>query len=229
MNIYIKNLKTKELLRLPMLPTEVTGTIENKMLSYSIIDRGDVEIPIGTSLDTYSWSAMFPGKHRKNDPYIRAYTPPKMCDNFMRALKTKNGKPVKAKLMITKTHVNLDVYLQSYSPTESGGYGDISYSVTFIRAKDLKVKEVSEKKASDKSGTGKKKTELKNKPAGKSEARTSPPKAKTYTVKSGDCLWKIAQKFYGKGSDYTKIYQANKKEIGSNPNLIYPGQVFKIP
>ena len=53
--------------------------------------------------------------------------------------------------------------------------------------------------------------------------------AKTYTVKKGDCLWNIAKAFYGKGSDYTKIYNANKGTIGSNPNLIYPGQVFTIP
>lgn len=44
-----------------------------------------------------------------------------------------------------------------------------------------------------------------------------------------DCLWNIAKKFYGKGSDYTKIYNANKGTIGKNPNLIYPGQVFTIP
>ena len=41
--------------------------------------------------------------------------------------------------------------------------------------------------------------------------------------------WNIAKKFYGKGSDYTKIYNANKGTIGKNPNLIYPGQVFTIP
>ena len=62
--------------------------------------------------------------------------------------------------------------------------------------------------------------------------RTGEPetaKAKTYTVKAGDCLWNIAKQIYGKGSDYTKIYNANKGTIGSNPNLIYPGQVFTIP
>lgn len=48
-------------------------------------------------------------------------------------------------------------------------------------------------------------------------------------MKSGDCLWNIAKKFYGKGSDYTKIYNANKGTIGSNPNLIYAGQVLTIP
>jgi len=54
-------------------------------------------------------------------------------------------------------------------------------------------------------------------------------KPKTYTVVSGDCLWNIAKKFYGNGSQYAKIYEVNKKTIGSNPNLIYPGQVLTIP
>ena len=50
---------------------------------------------------------------------------------------------------------------------------------------------------------------------------------KTYTVKRGDSLWKIAVKFYGKGSMYTKIYDANTGQI-ANPNLIYTGQVLNI-
>ena len=52
---------------------------------------------------------------------------------------------------------------------------------------------------------------------------------RTYTVKSGDCLWNIAKALYGNGADYTKIYNANKGTIGKNPNLIYPGQTFTIP
>ena len=54
------------------------------------------------------------------------------------------------------------------------------------------------------------------------------PKTKTYTVKKGDTLWAIASKYYGSGAQYTKIYKANTDKI-SNPNLIYPGQVFTIP
>ena len=49
-----------------------------------------------------------------------------------------------------------------------------------------------------------------------------------YTVVRGDCLWNIAKKYYGNGSQYTKIYNANRDKI-KNPSLIYPGQVFVIP
>jgi len=57
---------------------------------------------------------------------------------------------------------------------------------------------------------------------------SSSPSGQNYTVKKGDCLWNIAKRFYGNGSKYTVIYNANKSKI-KNPNLIYPGQVFWIP
>jgi nucleoid-associated protein YgaU len=51
----------------------------------------------------------------------------------------------------------------------------------------------------------------------------------TYTVKSGDSLSKIAKQYYGDAGAWKKIYEANKATIGSNPDLIKPGQQFVIP
>lgn len=56
----------------------------------------------------------------------------------------------------------------------------------------------------------------------------SAPKAATYTVKGGDCLWNIAKKQLGDGSRYTEIYNLNKDKI-KNPNLINAGQVLTLP
>ncbi len=52
--------------------------------------------------------------------------------------------------------------------------------------------------------------------------------AKTYTVKSGDSLSKIAKHLYGDASSWHKIYDANRGKI-SDPDLIHPGQVLDIP
>ena len=73
-------------------------------------------------------------------------------------------------------------------------------------------------------------TKSKDKKKPVKKVTSSPSKStaqRTYTVKKGDCLWNIAKKFYGNGSAYTKIYDANTNKI-ANPNLIYPGQIFVI-
>jgi len=50
----------------------------------------------------------------------------------------------------------------------------------------------------------------------------------TYTVVAGDTLSKIAKREYGDASKWHQIYEANRDTI-KNPDLIYPGQTFKIP
>lgn len=47
-------------------------------------------------------------------------------------------------------------------------------------------------------------------------------------VQPGNSLWKLARDSYGAGVRYTVIYEANKDQI-TNPDLIYPGQVFSVP
>jgi hypothetical protein len=54
-------------------------------------------------------------------------------------------------------------------------------------------------------------------------------KTQTYVVVSGDYLSKIAQKFYGNGNLWPKIYEENRGVIGGDPNLIFPGQTLVIP
>jgi len=51
---------------------------------------------------------------------------------------------------------------------------------------------------------------------------------KTYTVKPGDTLSKIAKDYLGDGNAYMKIFHANKDQL-SDPDSIKPGQVLKLP
>ncbi|WP_295761564.1 5'-nucleotidase C-terminal domain-containing protein [uncultured Oscillibacter sp.] len=50
----------------------------------------------------------------------------------------------------------------------------------------------------------------------------------TYTVKSGDCLWSIAQAAYGTGTKWGVIYAANQSSV-KDPASIQIGQVLTIP
>lgn len=54
------------------------------------------------------------------------------------------------------------------------------------------------------------------------------PQAQFHTVVSGDTLGKIAKEFYGNAMKYPVIFEANKPMLKS-PDLIYPGQVLRIP
>lgn len=49
-----------------------------------------------------------------------------------------------------------------------------------------------------------------------------------YVVEKGDTLWAIATAAYGDGSRYPEIFEANKPML-TDPDLIFPGQVLRIP
>lgn len=47
-------------------------------------------------------------------------------------------------------------------------------------------------------------------------------------IQPGNNLWRISKVLYGSGAKYTLLYEANKDLI-RDPDMIYPGQVFKTP
>lgn len=64
--------------------------------------------------------------------------------------------------------------------------------------------------------------------AGMSAPAPATPTAKTYTVQSGDTLSGIAKAQLGKASDYMRIFELNKDQL-TNPDVIKPGQVLRLP
>ncbi|KAA9009515.1 LysM peptidoglycan-binding domain-containing protein [Histidinibacterium aquaticum] len=48
------------------------------------------------------------------------------------------------------------------------------------------------------------------------------------TVQPGNTLWAIAEERYGSGFSYVRVFEANRDLI-RDPDLIYPGQVFRLP
>lgn len=54
------------------------------------------------------------------------------------------------------------------------------------------------------------------------------PEATFYTVKKGDTLGAIAKEHLGSAKRYREIFEANQPML-KDANLIYPGQVLRIP
>ncbi len=51
---------------------------------------------------------------------------------------------------------------------------------------------------------------------------------RTYTVQQGDTLYGIARHTYGRGTEWKKIFRANRAQLG-NPDQIHEGMVLKLP
>ena len=125
-------------------------------------------------------------------------------------------------LLITKSPVNMDVYIKEFTATGSGAFGDFSYELVLIEAREITIL-TTLVNASD---------------IPKRQAYTP----RTYTVVPGDDLWTIAQRFYGDENKWEDIFQANKTIIeqksrehgttgqgNAHGHWIYPGSVFVLP
>lgn len=74
---------------------------------------------------------------------------------------------------------------------------------------------------------------IRPKPVAARAVATTPPRpiaapVRTYTVVSGDTLWGIALRFWGNGARWPELYAANRDVVGGNPNLIFPGQTYRV-
>lgn len=201
---------------IPVLPEKLKVTSPGNNDTATVLVLGDVLILRKKGLRTIAWDSFFP----VNDaPFVtgRITDPVEIVKAIQKARDSLD--PVRFLITGTDLDINVRMGVETFDYEERAGeLGDFYYSIKLSEWKDYSPRRIV----------------LPPEPAKPAQAeepeRTGePPKQKTYTVKAGDCLWNIAKKFYGKGSDYTKIYNANKGTIGSNPNLIYPGQVFTIP
>jgi len=59
-------------------------------------------------------------------------------------------------------------------------------------------------------------------------AQDDDSESEMYVVQKGDTLWAIATATYGDGNRYPEIFEANKPML-TDPDLIFPGQVLRIP
>lgn len=212
MEFWLKKSNSDKIM-LPVNPESFAFTEKHNNTSVNVNSIGEVNLLGKRDLKTGTISSHFP-KRDRNYANNSGRQAPYTYINKLLSWKS-SGKPVQ--LIITGTKINFQVTIETLKYGEQDGTGDVYYDLTLKEYRAVEIKKTKLKKT-------KKTTKKKSKP----KRPAAKKKTKTYTVKSGDCLWNIAKKFYGNGAQYTKIYNANKGKI-KNPNLIYPGQVLTIP
>lgn len=214
---------------LPIAPKKLQLKVKNQNKTYTLINQGEVNVLKKPGLTEIEFEALLPNVIYPFALYDKGDF--QQADYYLGKLEDLKTEKKKFQFIVSRKLPNGDVLfntnikcsLEDYSIVEDAKeYGmDVMVKIKLKQSTDFKVKTCKVKKK-EKS----KKKKVKTKKKRSTNKNTS--KAKTYTVKKGDCLWKIAKKFYGDGSKYTVIYKANKKKI-KNENLIYAGQKLTIP
>lgn len=214
----------KNKIKFPVLPEKITIKNGGQNMSVNIVGLGEITIRRERKALAYSFSSFLPSS---SFPGISTSEPVKPNEIVKKINSWKEEeKPVH--FIITGGLVNCNCTIEDFNYEEVGGdVGTYQYSIALKEYREVEARKIKVKKKKKKGKKSKKKSKKLNKKVPKRANTKAVPN--TYTVKKGDCLWNISKKFYGDGAKYTKIYNANKKTIGSNPNLIRPGQVLKIP
>lgn len=216
--IWLTYNSNKKRLQIPVLPEKIEISYPEKNDTVYVYGVGEVTIKKHPGAFVMKWSGFFPAAECQG--CISNPKKPKECLDFLKKV-MKIEKPAKIVYTGGACRLSSQCTIDFEASEEGGDLGTIHYSITITEYKKTSIRKLKVKK---KNGS-KKKAKVKK----TSNRTSSKSKAGKYTVKKGDCLWNIAKKFYGKGAKYTVIYNANKKVIGGNPNLIYPGQVLTIP
>ena len=204
----------REKIQFPVLPETFEVSFGNTNKTVDISGLGEIVILQDRAAIEVSWDSFFPAT-KFPGVQVDSLTPPKTLLKTICEWKS-SDKPVH--IILTGTDMNFFAAIQSIQPSEEGGDPDsIYYKIKLKEYREVKVRQVQVNITTKVATVSSQATRTDNR-----------VQEKTYTVKSGDCLWNIAKSLLGSGSRYTEIYNLNKDKI-KNPNLIYPGQVLRIP
>lgn len=192
-----------EKIQLPVKPSEYTVSVAHRNTVVNVLQVGDVNLMGKTGLREISLKSFFPAKDynfSNNSDRKEPLAYVEMIEKWR-----KSTRPVR--VIITGV-LNMEATIESFSYGEKDATRDIYYTMA--------LKEYKKLKGSSKTGST------------RSTKEPTSSSGKSYTVKDGDNLWKIAKQMYGDGSKNMQIYEANKDTI-KNPDVIHAGMVLVIP
>ncbi len=203
--LILKEEAGKELI-LPVTPASWQGEAGRKASSLTMHTVGAVNLPGSRVLLDEELDCLLPAKEYSFN------TPGAVTDpwHYLRQLIRWSDEGTVLRFIVSGTEVNEAVILDPIRYREQDGTNDIYCTIPLRGYRTLAAE------TTETSTTGNN---------ARAVSSTTVTQA-TYTVVAGDTLSAIARKFYGDASLYGKLAAANGIK---NANLIYPGQVLKIP
>lgn len=210
-------------LTIPINPEELNLSRSAENEDIDIIGIGPVSRKGPPGLYKLSIESFFPGEKS----YFYTGVRPKSCVDFIDEIwKTENTNNNVAKIVTTGLLKNINMYfiIEDFEwDYRAGEEDDIYYNLQIKEYVPYGVKTVPWKLVNQK------KVATSSSSKSRTTSSSSKSSKNTYKVQKGDCLWNIAKAASGSGSNWKQLYNLNKKVIGSNPNLIKPGQILTLP
>ncbi|MCG7386872.1 LysM peptidoglycan-binding domain-containing protein [Paenibacillus sp. ACRRY] len=217
---WLKYNNNAEVLWLPVNPETINASSTYGYEDVNVSNLGEYTILGNNRQKDFTVSSFFPRDYNGSYcQYSKLQDPWELVKTIERW--QKSGRPVR--FIVTNTPINIAVTIRSFEYEERGGEpGDVYYTLQLKEYTFIPNAKKSDPNASKTNISAAKVTTDPARPS----TRTTPT---SYTVKSGDSLFKIAAKVYGNGDRWRDIYAKNKSVIGANPNAIKPGQKLVIP
>ena len=214
MEIYLGTDNDK--IRFPVVPSSIGVNRSNNIDTQAVIKLGEVPIFNGTSLKTIEFTSFFPNQEYNFCDYTGFMKPYEFSEKIQKWMY--EGKPLR--VIVTDSPTNMQCLIQQFDTVEQDGTRDLYFTLNLLEYRPIEVSNLNNSSSS-----------------GSSDNLTRPSEEitnntqKTHKVVKGDCLWDIAQKYYGKGSLYPKIKEANKSKYPSlaKNNIIYVNWELIVP
>ena len=217
---------------LPIAPEKFTLKVKNSNKTITLVNEGEVNLLKDAGLTDLEFDALIPAVQYSFSKYEDGFKSPTHFLNHFEKLKT-SKEPFQ--FIITRKmpdekllfDTNMTVSMESYTIKEESKQG--FDSVVSFKLKQYRPFGTKNVKVINNTATI----------SGQRETTTSPAPKKTevtHKVTINDTLWGIAKRYYGDGSKYPKIYEANKamldkqnSKYGNSKYTIYSNQVLVIP
>ena len=198
MEIYLGTDNDK--IRFPVVPSSIGVNRSNNIDTESVIKLGEVPIFNGASLKTIELTSFFPNQEYSFCDYTGFMKPYEFSEKIQKWMY--EGKPLR--VIVTDSPTNMQCLIQQFDTVEQDGTRDLYFTLNLLEYRPIEVPNLNNSSSSSSSDNLTRPSE-----------EIASNAQKIHKVVKGDCLWDIAQKYYGKGSLYPKIKEANKTKYPS--------------
>lgn len=207
-------------LQLPVAPSQMSTQINSNNETITLMNDGEVNILKKPGLTDIEFEVLLPNVKYPFAVYPNGFKP---AAHYLDKLEKLKANQKSFRFIVNRTmpngkllfDTNMAVSLEDYEIEEDAEEGfDLLVTINLKQFKSYGTKKV------------KVKPKTKKATVKKTRSTSGKKKVRTHKVVRGDTLWAISKKYLGSGTRYPEIAKLNKIK---NPNLIFPGQVFKIP